>query len=158
MIDSNVPIVANGKSAQAPAQCVLACIHALDAARAGLSCLDDRNRIIKEYINSLSLSGQPGAGDAFMKWVFQNQADPNHCETVQITPTDDEFENYEEFPNDPNLRSFDPRDRKFVAVALASQHAPPILNAVDSDWWHARGALRSNGVEIDFLCEDQFED
>lgn len=143
MIDSNVPIVANGRSAQARPQCVLACIRALDAVRTGLTCLDDRNRIIKEYMNSLSLSGQPGAGDAFMKWVFQNQADPNHCETVRIRPTDDEFENYEEFPDDPNLRSFDPNDRKFVAVALASRHA--------------RGALRSNGVEIDFLCEDQFE-
>jgi hypothetical protein len=158
VIDTNVPKVANGTSDQASPQCVLACIAALDSARAGLTCLDDAFRIIGEYTNNLNMAGQPGAGDAFMKWVFDNQANPSHCEIVRVTPTRAEAENYREFLNDPELQEFDPSDRKFVAAALASQHAPPILNAVDSDWWNAREALRRNGIRINHVCgPDQFQ-
>lgn len=156
VIDSNVPIVANGKTNQASPECVLACVEALGRAREGLTCLDDGFRILGEYMKHLSPSGQPGAGDAFMKWVFQNQANSLHCEVVPITPANDNGESYEEFPADPDLADFDRSDRKFVAVALASQHGPPILNSVDSDWWHARMALSRHDVEIEFLCGNQF--
>jgi hypothetical protein len=61
----------------------------------------------------------------------------------------------EVFPDDPDLAAFDPADRKFVALALASDSHPSILNAVDSDWWHFREALRRAGVEVMFLCSDQ---
>ncbi len=160
VIDSNVPIVANGNSPQALPDCVLACTDALDRARNGIICLDDECRIVQEYMNNLSMSGQPGAGDAFMKWIFLNQANPGRCETVRITPTnhEHEHEDYSEFPDDPDLRKFDPSDRKFVAVAVASQHTPSILNAVDSDWRHARGALDRNGIQVEFLCANQFAD
>ena len=158
VIDTNVPIVANGKSQQASPDCVLACTDALDRSRNGMICLDDKYRIVQEYMNNLRMSGQPGAGDAVMKWVFQNQANPGRCETVRITPTNRERENYSEFPDDPDLREFDPSDRKFVAVAVASQHRPRILNAVDSDWWHARDALHRNDIQVEFLCADQFTD
>ena len=42
--------------------------------------------------------------------------------------------------------------QKFVAVALASGAHPPILNAVDSDWWNHRAALADAGVTCEFLC------
>ena len=87
-----------------------------------------------------------------MKWVFDNQANPAHCETVAITRTADDFENFAEFPDDPELALFDFSDRKFVAVALCSEHSPSVLNAVDSDWAHASEALERNGVKIEFLC------
>lgn len=157
VVDSNVPIVANGRSSQASADCVLQCIDALEKARKGLICMDDGFAILSEYMKNLSSSGQPGPGDAFMKWVFQNQAVPECCERVRISRTDDDFENYQEFPDDPDLSTFDPSDRKFVAVALASEQSPTILNAVDSDWWNARGALMRHRVTIDFLCGNVFE-
>jgi hypothetical protein len=39
-----------------------------------------------------------------------------------------------------------------VAVAVASGESPPILNAVDSDWWNHREALVESGFVVDFLC------
>ena len=109
-------------------------------------------------MSNLSLSGQPGAGDAFMKWVFQNQANESHCELVPITLINCIEQDFEEFPDDPDLADFDRSDRKFVAVALTSQHSPPVLNATDSDWWKWRQALERNGIEIEFLCDDQFSE
>ncbi|HSU82609.1 MAG TPA: hypothetical protein VLR69_09330, partial [Thermoanaerobaculia bacterium] len=53
---------------------------------------------------------------------------------------------------DPDLAAFDPSDRKFVAVAVASGEQPEILNASDTDWWHHREALSRHGVEVRFLC------
>ena len=50
---------------------------------------------------------------------------------------------------------FDPADRKFIAVALAHPEKPPILQAVDSQWWDFRDAFRRNGVIVEFICEDE---
>jgi hypothetical protein len=72
---------------------------------------------------------------------------------VKITPSD-QAANFEEFPDDPELRDFDPDDRKFVAVALAHQCKPPILQTVDTGWWLLRDAFRRNEVRVEFLCED----
>ncbi|GIV75830.1 MAG: hypothetical protein KatS3mg050_0224 [Litorilinea sp.] len=48
--------------------------------------------------------------------------------------------------------------RKFVAVALVHGGNPPILNAVDSDWWDYREPLTAAGVRIEFLCPEQFSE
>jgi len=52
------------------------------------------------------------------------------------------------------LARFDRSDRKFVAVALASQLNPNVLNATDTDWWHYRECLAKHGVRVVFLCSD----
>lgn len=65
---------------------------------------------------------------------------------------------FEEFPTDPRLASFDASDRKFVAVAIKAGSKPPVLNAVDSDWWNHLSVLREHGVKVEFLCPDQFQD
>jgi hypothetical protein len=158
VVDTNVPVVANGRTPQAGPACVLACIDALDDLRLhNRVVLDSLGRILQEYRNNLSASGQPGVGDAFFKWVWQNQANTTHCETVEIHPRRN-GEDYEEFPDDPELARFDRSDRKFVAVALASRLNPPIYNAVDSDWWDFRDALAAHGVTVRFLCPNQFQD
>ena len=54
--------------------------------------------IISEYKNKLSQTGQPGIGDAFLKWVLTNQANPNRCQTAKITETG--IDSFEEFPQD----------------------------------------------------------
>ena len=61
---------------------------------------------------------------------------------------------FAEFPADEQLAKFDPSDRKFVAVALAADDAPPILNASDTDWWLARDALGAHGLTVKFLCPE----
>ena len=153
VVDTNVPVVANGRSNQANPDCVIACIQALIEIREqGVIMLDDALLILKEYMRNLSMSGQPGAGDFFMKWVWAIQAHPEHCQQVTITPRSDDSENYVEFPPDPDLADFDRSDRKFVTVALASGRTPTILNAVDSDWAEHYAALTRNGIRLKFLC------
>jgi hypothetical protein len=155
VVDTNVPVVANGKSAQASPICVLACVESLEAIKNnGVIVLDDGMRILHEYMNNLSLSGQPGVGDAFMKWVWSIQALEERCERVPIRELPDDDQDFEEFPRDPDLADFDRSDRKFVAVALTSRNTPTVLNAVDPDWWTHRKALRRHGVRVKFLCPD----
>jgi len=158
VVDTNVPIVANGRSPQAAPACILACIDALDDLRLHRTIvLDNLGRITEEYRKNLSARGQPGVGDAFFKWVWQNQANTTHCEIVEICPRGS-GEDYEEFPDDPGLARFDHSDRKFVAVALASRLDPSVLNATDTDWWHYRESLAKHGVRIVFLCSDLMSD
>ena len=156
VVDTNVPIVANANSPQASPACVIACIEKLESVVANVACIDDGILVLTEYMNNLSLAGQPGAGDFFMKWIHDNQAVEEHVERVPITPTNTDPPSFEEFPDDAALADFDLSDRKFVAVALTSEKKPFVLNAVDSDWWDDREALKNNGIEIEFLCTDQF--
>ena len=156
VIDVNVAIVANGRSIHADDMCELACIQALKQAREGLICIDDRDAIMAEYRKNLSLSGQPGVGDEFMEWLHQNQHTENVCERVDIHPDVDW--GFVEFPHDDELgritdsQRFDPSDRKYVAVALASKNSPDILNAVDSDWRQFGNAWSRHGIHVRELC------
>jgi len=52
----------------------------------------------RHYLNP---TGQPGLGDAFMQWVWENQAVDDRCEQVGITLKDGPTEDYTEFPVDP---------------------------------------------------------
>ena len=159
IVDTNVAVVANGRgsSPQASSSCVLTCVGRLrDLQLHHTLVLDDGWRILREYLRDLSPTGQPGVGDAFLKWVLTNQANPARCAQVHITPRGSPQPESEfcEFPDDPALDGFDPSDRKFVAVALAHADHPPILNAVDTNWWPYREVLCGHGVRVDFLCPD----
>ena len=127
-------------------------MNALDQARKGLVLLDEDGKILDEYANHCSYAGQPGVGDAFFKWLWDNQANPKHCQKVPITP--DPNREFAEFPDDPDLSGFDRKDRKFVAVALASGLDPEVLNATDKGWYYYSAALKRNGVRVQFLCPD----
>lgn len=154
-MDTNVAVVANGRTPQAGDRCVETCIaKLLEMTERHQVLLDEQGSILEEYRRHLSPSGQPGPGDAFFKWLWNNQANPQHCRQVPITPTDDKGRGFDEFPDDPDLASFDRADRKFVAVAVASGESPPILNASDSDWWNYRNALDRHGITIQFLCPE----
>src|SRR5262249_4906186 len=114
--------------------------------------LDDQWRIIREYRSNLRSEGQPGIGDALLKWVLTNWKNPKRCQLVTITQVGDNETDFLEFPSEPALQGFDPSDRKFVAVALAHAQRPPILQAVDSKWWDMKEALERNNVKVEFLC------
>ncbi len=155
VVDTNVLQVANDRDTHAPLGCVHTCTVALRALQEGKRIvIDDDWRILREYLHNALESGQPGVGDAFLKWVLQNQANPERCERVRITPRGAGADDFDEFPDDPELATFDPSDRKFVAVALASDHGPAILNATDTDWSIARDALGRHGLTITFLCPE----
>jgi hypothetical protein len=153
VVDTNVAVVANATDTHADADCVLACINALaEIVKNGIVVIDNANLILLEYHKNLNLSGQPGPGDGFMKWLWSVQAVAARCERVAVTPGGPDGNDFVEFPRDPALVNFDREDRKFVAVAVKSRLAPHILNAVDSDWKIHHGALVRNKVTIRFLC------
>jgi hypothetical protein len=155
VVDTNVAVVANRKE-DASAGCVRACVNEILAITADEKrvVIDLEGLIIREYMDNLSLAGQPGVGDAFMKWLHQNQAVIERCEKVAITrAAGGDGEDLPSFPQDEALAGFDPSDRKFVAVSRAHPEAPPIVEATDSKWWGWREALQRNGVIVHFVCE-----
>ena len=64
---------------------------------------------------------------------------------------------FKEFPSDTRLNNFDPDDRMFIAVANAHPDHPPILQALDSEWWGFKDVLDECGITVDFLCPDDIE-
>ena len=154
VVDTNVPIVANGNSPQAGEDLVEMCIDALlTITKEGGLVIDSDGRIFEEYRWNLSLSGQPGTGDLFMKWVHDHQWQPEFCERRDITCLDEVEQKFAEFPDAAGLEDFDRSDRKFVAVANAGDEKRPILEAVDFKWWGWREALTAVGIQVVFLDE-----
>jgi len=155
VVDTNVAVVANGKSPQASSACVVRCATRLnEVVKHGKLIIDDKWLILREYKQNLRQSGQPGVGDAFLKWVLTNYKNSDRCELVPITPRNVELTDFEEFPRTPDLAGFHSDDRKFVAVAMAHPQHPPILQAVDAEWWELRDHFTEAGVTVDFLCPD----
>ena len=154
IVDTNVPIVANGKS-HANRECVRSCSRALNTlVESGRVAIDDDWRIIQEYRGYLCDSGQPGLGDLFFKWLLTNRTNPKKCVLVPITPHAAEH-TYIEFPDTDALENFDRDDRKFIAVAVAVGRHNVVLQAVDSEWWQVRDAMLDAGVNVYFLCLDE---
>jgi len=154
VIDTNVPVVANGKSKQASPECIRNCANRLnEVTHSGKLVLDDKWLILQEYQNNLRSTGQPGVGDAFLKWVLTNYANPQRCEIVSITQKNSDQTDFVEFPSNLAIEDFDKDDRKFVAVALAHPDKPHIEQAVDVQWWQLKDQFHKLGIAIDFLCE-----
>ncbi|MHC8509335.1 MAG: hypothetical protein ACYYKD_08040 [Rhodospirillales bacterium] len=152
VVDTNVGVVANDKARQADPECRLACIGVLKRIiKEGVLILDSQDYIFEEYNNHFDFKGGPGVGDAFFKWLFLHRYGSDLVQEVNLEVKNGEFT---AFPDDPDLKKFDPSDRKFVAVALTykGRGGARIQNAVDSDWLEYLKALESNGVTVDFLC------
>lgn len=157
LVDTNVPKTANLATQPDPKAdlsdaCILACIHAVEHVikNRGL-ILDEGDEIFTEYRQQLSMKGQPGLGDRFMKWVNDHRHNPKYCDRVKITKTGD---SYDEFPKHEGLENFDKSDQKFVAAANAHSEKPPILQATDSKWWGWEEALKDVGITVHFLCPE----
>ena len=157
IVDTNVAVVANGQSPQASSSCIDTCINRLEGIVRGEEklVLDNGWIILGEYLRNLRSTGEPGAGDSFLRWILMNKDD--RCDLIHITPVAGSENEFEEFPDDPALAGFDPDDRKFIAVACAHPERPPILQAVDSQWWDFHDTLRRNGIIVEFICEDDIQ-
>jgi hypothetical protein len=155
LLDTNVPILANGTEDVLLTTVADKCIDVvMDIVRRGGLVLDDYDRIFDEYRNNLSLAGQPGVGDLFMKWVHENRWNEAMCRLVPVTCTDETNQTFAEFPASDALKNFDVNDRKFVAVANAHPEKPPIIEAVDYKWWGWKDALGESGVLVLFVDDD----
>jgi hypothetical protein len=158
VVDTNVAVTANRGNA-AEDKCVDASGRALhDIMRSGHVFLDDAGAIVGEYRRNLRAQGEPGAGDAFFKWLLTHQYGGRRVTLVEITPKSDDSEDYEELPAPPAGIRYDPSDRKFLAVAVAHPDRPTLLQALDSKWWGWRESLRAHGVAIEFLCPGEIKE
>lgn len=154
MVDTNVPIVANGrpdsKGSKQPA--VRARLRAIDflehVLKDGRILLDSEGAVQAEYHRHLNPSGQPGVGDRFYLAVLQSAL--RRVERFPLPKRSDG--EYADLPQEI-LDVFDPSDRKFAA--LARQQVAPVANATDSDWLHHRALLRRFGITVHFVCGDK---
>jgi hypothetical protein len=145
VVDVNVLIVANAReTAQATSTCALACVQALEQVRQNILVLDSLGLVFDTYKTYNNFQGQPGLGDAFFKWVYQNQYQSAHVERVDISQTQVPLV----------LQKFDPADHIWLKVAMASQNFPTILNATDTDWQEWRTELEQHGFVLEFLCPE----
>jgi len=152
-----VPVVANGGAPQATVDCVERCIDALVGMRSRHRVLVDAGGLVfGEYRRHLAPRGQPRVGDAFFKWLWDNQGVARHCRVVDVAPLDAEGTSFAGLPS--GVDRMDPSDRKFVALALAGGDAGAggdgcrVLNAVDSDWWVNAEWLGRIGVRVENVC------
>lgn len=157
IVDTNVPKTANLATQPNPDsdvsdECVLACIEAVEHVikKRGL-IIDTGDEIFDEYRQQLSMRGQPGVGDRFIKWVHDNRWSLPDSDRVAISRNGD---SYDQFPAHNGLKNFDRSDRKFVAVANAHPEKPPILQATDSKWWGWKDTLAKVGITVHFLCPE----
>ena len=147
VVDTNVAIAANGRRTHVDMRCRLDCVQRLKSLVAGETvAIDDRSLILDEYKNHLSFSGGPGVGDLFFKHVFNNQYQGERVRRVTVTPSQDGRRGFEELPSN----TFDPSDRKFLAVAVVAEAV--VLNATDSDWGEQAALMDTLGVEVKQLC------
>ncbi len=151
VVDTNVILVANGQHGDVSPDCVTACARRLEAIMSGQRiALDEGFEILSEYQNKTTPKTSNRPGDAFVKWALRNNANPQWCDLVKLTPHSKR--GYESFPEDDRLANFDPPDRKFVAVTAAHKERPPILQAADSKWIDWEVALKDHGISVEFLC------
>ena len=147
VIDTNVAVAANGRATHADRQCQLACVEKLASLVArDVVAIDDQRAILDEYRINLRSSGMPGTGDMFYKHVLNHQYQNDRVRTFAVTPIDDDARGFEELPEN----SFDPSDRKFLAVAVVARAV--VLNATDSDWHDHQPLMDRLGVEVNQLC------
>ena len=154
IVDTNVAVIANGHSEQASPECVVNCIERLEEIikyKNEKLVLDNQRQIINEYERKLK-KGEPGVGNAFLKWVFDNYWDNQFCELVSISSG-----GLDEFPKDPELSRFHKHDIKFVAVSMVHPVHPPVLLAIDRKWWELKDALERNGIIVEFICKDDIQ-
>ena len=80
--------------------CVLACVEAIEHVirKRGL-VIDAGDEIFDEYRQQLSIKGQPGVGDRFMKWVHDNRWSLPESDRVAIT----KMAAYDQFPDHKGL-------------------------------------------------------
>jgi hypothetical protein len=163
IVDENVPIVANDVARlsqrkqplapQADNKCRLAAIQRLrQIISSGHVLIDDAGSLLAGYRQYLSGKGQPGVGDAFLKYLADNEYNEQKVTRIALSINNDRT--FAAFPEVPQLATFDAADRIFVALALTAPIDSTVVNAVDSDYSHHSQALVQFGVRVEELCPE----
>lgn len=156
IVDTNVILVANRQHADVSEACILSCAKRLqEIMTTGRIAIDDGYRILGECRHKTRPRVGKRPGDAFVKWLLRNNANPSKCDQIPLADHPDR--GFESFPDDPRLASFDPPDRMFVGVAASHAQRPPIAQAADSKWLGWAPALAEQGITVDFLCPQEIQ-
>jgi hypothetical protein len=157
IVDTNVPLVAQGTATHMSDNCVFNCANFLLKLFEGefILVIDNDYHLIGEYQNQMPKGSQAQYGNRFLRWIYTNQANPQKIKTVEINKLD-EF-NFKEVPRSIIDIGFDNSDRKFVAVAIANENQASIVQAADSKWIGWEEALNKEGVSIHFICREELE-
>lgn len=107
--------------------------------------IDDGCRVINEYRKAYQIDGYPNNATKFFEYACSNSI-VIHLEELAV-------DTFACFPNDSELQSFDPPDRKFIALAYLFEPKAPIAEATDSKWWGIRENLLKNGITVHFIDE-----
>lgn len=155
VVDTNVLLVANRRHEAVSKECIANCSSRLDAImRHGQISIDTSRQIMNEYQNKTSPHQPKGAGDVFLKWLLRNQSNTTRVRQVDIGENEDgTFAAILPVHQFAELKA----DRKFIAVALADEKRPAILQAADTKWIEHTEALHKRGVTVEFLCEQDIE-
>ena len=157
IIDANVALLAGTPVSKIPVdqlKCARECVRFirdfLTNPEARL-VLDDEGRILKEYRNARNVGVAPNLATSFSIWAHQHIA--MECQDfihlVEIAENE-----YKEYPDDVQLKEFDPPDRKYIALAYKHPEKPPIVEASDSKWWGIKDALKNYDIDLLFIDEE----
>ena len=152
VIDTNVPVVANGRldNPDKPVydRCRESAIKFLQRVlKSGIVLLDSDGAIQEEYKGRLHSSGQ-GVGDRFFREILQKQI----VQEVDLHVKDGA---YQDLPREIVDAGFDEDDRKFAA--LAKKTKARVVNAVDRDWLDHCALLQKHGIHVRFVCGEDSE-
>lgn len=159
VVDTNVPVVANGQisiddvEGVPKIQCRLNAVTFLNKLmQSHVVLLDLSGAIQEEYRTYLDPAGQPGVGDQFYREILNS--DPKRIRRVEL-PLRENGE-YRDCPDLLINTGFDPSDRKFAA--LANKENANVANATDSDWINHSVELADCDIHVENLCGCDPED
>ena len=154
VIDTNVPIVANGRqNSDGGKQYSIDCREKAGrfvkyVLESGTPLVDGDGAILCEYRKNLDSSRQ-GIGDLFYREILQRGI----AERIDLPKKGKE---YQDVPQEIIRAGFHRKDRKFVA--LAKKENVPVVVAVDSGWPAHFPLLQRHGVCVWFVCGENEKD
>lgn len=101
-----------------------------------------------KYKAHASFKGQPGVGDAFLRFVYEKGYDAAAVTRVDIRNGDGTWR----LPANFLICGFDDDDLLWVSAAHNSPKPSQILNACDSDYDEHAAALAAIPVSVSELC------
>lgn len=167
VIDTNVLMLAHYPPPPERERCSLQCIEWLIETRKRLTnneeeyiLLDEKGLVLQEYnqqfqqVHKHVPAGEQSLAFAFLLWLFEQLGNQD---IVQMLPLQLERNGEmvtavvpEDLPG-----SFDPNDRKFLALALAWHNLAVIHNATDTDWNEIEDWIsQTEGIELHQLCPE----
>ena len=155
VVDTNVWVLADritsisGDTPAVEADCIEACYRWIQQFAEGNDSLvvDRSYRIFREYRLNISIGG--------LSEQILNRLESIPLERLVFVDIEFDRDGYAIVPTEAMIE--DESDRKFIAVAIASEPYAPIYNATETDWTEEKERLSLFGLIVHELCPDYIE-